>query len=175
MSIERGQYSLSVQEFGIPTEVNAKVFRPGDTVTRGNFVQFIIWSFAISRGTPQGQASAMEWVRQHEDFDYLQSGENFNLAGGIACLSEEEKQTLLTSIKGVRKHEEEDILEWEDHKLLEKIGSEFSGALQHGVGSMLVHPKEMKDQSWDAFFELLNERIDYKLKYDKEKKESGFW
>lgn len=169
------EYLLSFWDFEVSYEPVMKVYKPGERVTRDNFVPFIIWSFAISRGTPQGQAAAMEWVHQHTGFDQKETGKNFNLAGGIASLSEGEQQYLLQAIKGVRKHGEEKILDCSDLAILRMIEKEFLEATDFPDSSMLVRSRQARELSWNPFLEVLNERIDYKLEYDRTHKNRWFW
>lgn len=175
MSKDVETYLLSPEDFKLKSGLTNKAFHPEDRVTRGNFVQFIIWSFAISQGVPQAQASAMEWIRQHNGFDYQLSIENFGISGGISCLTEIEKQMLLTSIKGVKKHKEKGILEDSNNQLLETIASQFASSTDYGVGSMTVAPEIINDLDWTQFHILLKERIVQKLEYDRERSERESW
>src|SRR5258708_267976 len=97
-------YSISQEDFAKPFVDIPRDFKKGDTISRANFISYAIWSFALSRGTPRGQATVMEWIKIHEGFDYLETIESFARQGAISSLSDQEKANILDAIRKIDKH-----------------------------------------------------------------------
>lgn len=96
-------YAISQTRFEIePREL--KPYKPGDKITRENFCNFLIYSFAISRGQAEVQIDFMRWLKAHTGFDYAKTLYNFGEAGGWNRLSDSEKKEFKKQFNEISKH-----------------------------------------------------------------------
>ncbi len=113
-------YSISVAEFRVaPKEL--KPYHPGDVVNRDNFINFLIYCFAVSRGKAEVQIIFMWWLKLKNGFDYSTVLRNLNEAGGWKIFSEDEKRVFKGEFGKVSKHTEQ----WEEDKWESIIGAEI--------------------------------------------------
>ncbi len=83
---------------------NILPYSPLERVTRENFVNFLIRSFAISMGQPVAQVFFFVWLNMRTGFNWEQTFENFVRAGGWDVFSEEEKKIFKNSFMKVSMH-----------------------------------------------------------------------
>lgn len=94
---------LSAKDF----EKEPKVLKPyaiGDTVTRENFINLFIQSFAISRGKGPVQIMFFRWLKQKYNFDYKKTFKVFSDCGGLDGLSKLEKDAFDKAFEAVGRH-----------------------------------------------------------------------
>ncbi len=96
-------YSISVEEFEKPP-AKIEPYNPPDKVTRANFVNFLIRSFAISMGQQQIQTLFMGWIKLQNGFDFNSTFANFIIAGSYDALSSDEKNEFLKHFDKVSMH-----------------------------------------------------------------------
>jgi hypothetical protein len=88
----------------------------GDTITRENFINFLIFSFAISRGDITVQQIFFKWVNKTNESDVENIISQFGESGSIKVLSKSEIDVFEKAFNSVRTHhkvylgfEEEDL------------------------------------------------------------------
>ena len=106
-----GEGILGKHEAGIdfkkpPTRIDD--FKVGDTLTRENFITFLIMSFAVSRGQAHVHVAFLDWMKQKSGFDYLGVIKSFCEAGAWGNLSYTERQMFLNAHKSTKQHETKD-------------------------------------------------------------------
>lgn len=95
----------------------------GDMVTRENFINFLIMSYAVSRGNFVIQKVFFEMMRQKIGFQYELNIENLYNSGSFQALSKEEQNTFTQAFRSVKKHLEEFI----EMEIDDEIRDEFDG------------------------------------------------
>ncbi|MEI7709718.1 MAG: hypothetical protein WCI76_03310 [bacterium] len=96
-------YSISVGEFKVPP-TQLEPYRPGDKISRNNFTNFLILSFAVSMGQPVLQVAFMAWLKLKFGFDYSQTLINFDKSGNWDGLEEIERESFLEAFSRVSAH-----------------------------------------------------------------------
>ena len=81
-------------------------YSPGDTVTRENFVPFLIVSFAVSRGYVEIQKMFFQWTQKTSGFPTTIVLENFVTNGAAETFSREEWDMFKDAFLKVKKHSE---------------------------------------------------------------------
>lgn len=76
----------------------------GEPVTRENFTEMFINSFAVSRGALAAQVAYLEWLRIHLKFDYRTTLANFRDAGCLESLSDPEQERFENEFMRVKGH-----------------------------------------------------------------------
>lgn len=76
----------------------------GKSPDRSTFTPFVIESFGVSMGSPIIQALYFEYLRNRTGFDSNASFGNYFSAGGAVSLRDEEKERILSAIRGVEGH-----------------------------------------------------------------------
>ncbi len=99
-------YALSEEDFSrFPEVIEEYKFR--DKVTRENFINFIIQSFAISRGNLGSQINFCRYLLYKEGFDYRRTFQAFcKKYDSFDQLSPEEQNLFFSSYGKVKKHQE---------------------------------------------------------------------
>src|SRR3989344_3047467 len=104
------RYSLSLDDFKKSPE-HITEYKLGDRVTRENFVDLLILSFAISRGRPNIQATFFTWLDKKYGFDYkltlrcfVQQKRFFFFKEGWEHFSREEKAKFKDAFESVKGH-----------------------------------------------------------------------
>ena len=80
-------------------------YKIGGKVTRENFNDFLIQSFAISRGKSAVHLVYFEWLQAATGFDYGATFKNFVKSGGFNSLTEAEQQSFFDAFMPIKKHE----------------------------------------------------------------------
>jgi hypothetical protein len=117
-------YVISFEEFIVPFEGVMQQASALGHVTRNNFTSTIITSFVLSKGNLQNQCAAFEWLRVFEGFDYRQTFRNYAEAGGHKCLSNEERNAVVSTYRKVNRHSDEGIEDFvpsNDVELLDQV------------------------------------------------------
>jgi|GEM_PF-6589537 len=117
-------YSISREEFLVQPK-DIQPYKPGDKVTRENFVNFLILSYAISMGQPAVQYFFMQWLRLKYGFDYSSTLDNFLDTGGWKVLSENERNKFKQQFYRVSKHRE-------------KVGSEEAAVVESKIANEIT-------------------------------------
>lgn len=88
--------TISLKDFRTPS-FQISDYHDGQLVTRENFTDFLIESFAISRGDLRKQIVFFEWVQSKIGFNWEGTIINFLGAGGWACFNKQEKINFITA------------------------------------------------------------------------------
>lgn len=95
-----------VVDFTFPKEdVNPIDFTLGDTVNRDNWNDFLIKSFALSRGNQTVQVAFFAWAEQQTGLDVRGTFDSFSQQGGwMGALTRAEKDTFVAAHNAVNNH-----------------------------------------------------------------------
>lgn len=96
----------TVVDFTVPKEdVNPIEFTLGDTVNRDNWNDFLIKSFALSRGNQTVQVAFFAWAEQQTGLDVRGTFDSFSQHGGwMDALTRAEKDTFVAAHNAVNIH-----------------------------------------------------------------------
>lgn len=156
------EYQLTEKDFrGTKPKKFATSYSLGEKVTRDNFTAFIIDSFSKSRGRPAAQIAIFQWTQAHTGFNWLKSIDNFFVADGTECLSQNEKQLITNSYFQVKRHEDSDV------RVIYKIGQQLDELSQSDYWSDLqeAFPGGFEGLSKSEFLA----KLDLLIKSEKEK------
>src|SRR5579872_6710870 len=84
-------------------------YKDGDIPTRENFISFIIFSFAISRGEPGIQQMYFRWVEKATNFNCQEMLDNFVEVGAFDTLTLDEQKKFEAAFIHVKSHTEKFI------------------------------------------------------------------
>ena len=79
-------------------------YKIGEKITRENFNDFLMQSFAISRGQSIVQMAYFEWLQKTTGFDYAASLKKFVKSGGFKILTSQEQQNFMDAFMPIKKH-----------------------------------------------------------------------
>ena len=105
-------YSISVEEFKSNESFELEENSNFGKVTRGNFIPTLINTFARSRGVVNAQEIMLDWMREHEGWDYKTTFINLREAGGLKSLTKKEQQAFIDSYLKVKSHQDRGILKY---------------------------------------------------------------
>ncbi len=111
MNLENGKknpeaptlYTLTAEDFSKPS-ASVLGYKTGDRITRDNFTNFLIFSFALSRGDLLLQHKYFEFLEKKEGFDYKKTLLTFVTKGNWDVFSQEEKDIFKEAFSKVKKH-----------------------------------------------------------------------
>ncbi len=164
-----GRYCFSVEDFS--HESSSEIledYAVGDKITRENFTNFLIKSFAVSRGVPLVQYGFFEWVEKTTGFstrDTLKrlafSPPGEKIPNPWDFLTNEEQKKFLQAFLSVNIHEDALYSESDDELTTEKhvhsIKAEFRNIVNFYVNVDELSPnqefiKSLREiSSWDDF------------------------
>ncbi len=162
-------YSFEVKDFSPECATKAlENYTVGDKITRENFTNFLIRSFAVSRGVPLVQYGFFEWVEKATGFSTRDTLKRlaFSPPGEIRSnpwdfLSNEEQKKFLQAFLSVNIHEDALYSESDDEITTEKhvhsIKAEFRNIVNFYVNVDELSPNQefikslRETSSWDDF------------------------
>lgn len=128
-------YALSAEDFKKAPQT-PKPYVPGEKVTRENFADFLIRSFAVSHGTLPAQYAFFLWTEAHTGLNIDATFDAFYAAGGFKALSSQEQELFVRAFEKVPKHQrgvEDHYKEGTDTYPLFRLRR-----LQDGVGAVIA-------------------------------------
>lgn len=94
-----------------------------DLITRENFINFLIMSYAVSRGNFVIQKVFFEMMQQKVGFQYKLTIENIYKGGSFQALSQQERDIFTEAFRSVKKHLEK----YEEIEVEDETRDEFDG------------------------------------------------
>lgn len=104
-------------------------YRFGDPVTRGNFINFLILSYAVSRGSFVIQKVFFEMMQHKVGLDHKETIKRLFEAGSFEALSSEEQGLFTQAFRCVKKHSEV----FEEIEIDDEMRDEFDGLYDRPV------------------------------------------
>ncbi len=95
----------------------------GDMITRENFINFLIMSYAVSRGNFVIQKVFFEMMQQKVGFQYEEVIKNLYKCGSFEALSQQEQDLFIQAFRSVKKHLDNFI----EMEIEDEIRDEFDG------------------------------------------------
>lgn len=157
--------SLPLREFQNPLQAAPEAYTAPAFWTRANFTAAFMDTFAKSRGNVTAQQTILEYLSLHRGVDYRTTLLNFQLAGGCACLSGEERSLIVASFRKVQRHrayftheEGRPLRSSQIFQRVDQFAKLFSLPLDV-TGTLPIAQDELLSLPWPAFLKKLNAYI----------------
>lgn len=98
-------YALTLQDFLPRDSIDPQSYEHMETVTRSNFVNFYLGSFRAADGDRLAQEMYFQWIKVNNGFNYSLSFGNFQMMGGLFCLSHQEQRYFMEEFRKLKQHD----------------------------------------------------------------------
>lgn len=95
---------LTTESLSIPPKKLTK-YEPGKGITRENFLNFLVQSFAISRGDREKQLKFFQWSQVHDGIALLPILRDFQKRGGYQIFWPAEREKFETAFERIPAHD----------------------------------------------------------------------